>query len=40
MYVSPKMSGYRGDFDETKYISFYIKDDDILEKYKEIWEKS
>ena len=35
----PKMSGYRGDFDETKYISFLIKDDELLEKFNEIWEK-
>ena len=33
------MSGYRKDFDETKYISFLIKDDELLEKYSEIWEK-
>ena len=29
----------RRDFDETKYISFLIKNDELLEKYKEIWEK-
>ena len=33
------MSAYRKDFDETKYISFLIKDDELLEKYNEIWEK-
>ena len=33
------MSAYRRDFDETKYISFLIKDDELLEKYNEIWEK-
>ena len=33
------MSGYRKDFDETKYISFLIKDDELLEKYNEILEK-
>ena len=33
------MSAYRKDFDETKYISFLIKDDQLLEKYNEIWEK-
>ena len=33
------MSAYRKDFDETKYISFFIKDDELLEKYSEIWEK-
>ena len=35
----PKMTSYRKDFDETKYISFLIKDDELLEKYKEICEK-
>ena len=34
-----KKSAYRKDFDETKYISFLIKDDELLEKYNEIWEK-
>ena len=29
---SPKMSAYRRDFDETKYIPFLIKDDKLLEK--------
>ena len=33
------MSAYRRDFDETKYMSLLIKDDDLLEKYNEIWEK-
>ena len=32
------MSAYRRDFDETKYMYFLIKDDELLEKY-EIWEK-
>ena len=32
------MSVYRRDFDETKYMSFLIKDK-LLEKYNEIWEK-
>ena len=31
------MSPYRKDFDETKYISFLIKDDELLEKYNKIW---
>ena len=35
----PKTSAYRRDFDETKYISSLIKDDELLEKYSEIWEK-
>ena len=33
-----KMSAYRKDFDETKCMSFLIKDDELLEKYNEIWE--
>ena len=33
------MSAYRGEFDKTKYISFLIKHDELLEKYNEIWEK-
>ena len=33
---STRMSTYRKDFDETKYISFLIKDDQLLEKYNEI----
>ena len=33
------MSAYRRDFDETKYISFLIKDNLLLEKYNEIWQK-
>ena len=36
----PKMSAYRRDFDETKYRSFLIKDDELLEKCNENWEKS
>ena len=36
----PKMSAYRRDyFDETKCMSFLIKNDELLEKYNEIWEK-
>ena len=35
----PKITAYRKDFDETKFMSFLIKDDELLEKYKEIWEK-
>ena len=34
----PKTSGYRRDFDETKYMTFLIKDVELFEKY-EIWEK-
>ena len=33
------MSAYWRDFHETKYISFLIKVDELLEKYNEIWEK-
>ena len=33
------MNKYRKDFDETKYVTFFIKDDKSLEKYNEIWEK-
>ena len=33
------MSAYRRDFGETKYMSLLIKDDELLEKYNEIWEK-
>ena len=35
----PKMNKYRKDFDETKYVTFFIKDDKSLEKYNEIWDK-
>ena len=34
----PKMSACRRDFDETKYMSFLIKNEELLEKYNEIWE--
>ena len=37
--LRPKMSAYRRDFDETKYMSSLIKDDELLEKYNEIWKK-
>ena len=33
------MSQYRRDFDETKCISFLIKDDELLEKYNKILDK-
>ena len=33
------MSAYRRDIDEIKYMYFLIKDDELLEKYNEIWEK-
>ena len=33
------MTAYRKNFDETKFTSFLIKDDELSEKYNEIWEK-
>ena len=38
MHIFSKMSAYRRDFDETKYMSFSIKKDELLEKYNQIWE--
>ena len=35
----PKMIAYRENFDETKYTSFLIEDDELLEKYDENWVK-
>ena len=35
----PKIIAYRGDFDRTKCINFLIKNDEMLEKYDEIWNK-
>ena len=32
----PKITAYTRDFDEAKYISFLIKDDELLEKHNEI----
>ena len=32
----PKMSAYRRDFNGTKYMSFLIKNEELLEKYNEI----
>ena len=34
------MSAYRKDFDETKYMSFLIKGDELLVKYNEHLEKA
>ena len=34
-----KMTAYRKDFNETKYVPFLITDDKCLRKYNEIWEK-
>ena len=36
--IVPKMSVWRRDFAETKYLSLCIKDDEMLEKHNEIWE--
>ena len=33
----PKMSAYRRDFDENEHMSFLIWDDELLEKYNEIF---
>ena len=33
------MTAYRRYFDESKYMYFLMKDDELLEKYIEIWEK-
>ena len=35
----PELSAYRRGFHETKHMFFSIKDDELLEKYKKIWEK-
>ena len=35
----PKMSAYEKCFDETKYMSFLIKYDELLVKYNKIWDK-
>ena len=40
MYFLWKMSAYRKGFDETKYISFLTKDDELLETCNEILEKA
>ena len=38
-FFFPKMSASRRDFDETKCMSFFIKNDKLLEKHNKIWEK-
>ena len=35
----PKMNGYKKRFDKTNYMSFLIKDNELLEKYNKIWDK-
>ena len=41
LYVnfSKEFVEYRRDFDETKYLSFLTKGDELLVKYNDIWEK-
>ena len=39
MYISQKWAHYKRDFDETKCMSFLIKDDKVSGTYNEIWEK-
>ena len=38
MYISPNMSAYRRDLDETKYLFLLIKNNELLEKYNKFWE--
>ena len=38
MYISPNMSAHRRDLDETKYLFFLIKNNELLEKYNKFWE--
>ena len=33
------MNAYRKDFDETRYMSLLIKDDEFLKRYHKIWKK-
>ena len=35
----PQMNGYTKLFNETKRMSFLIKDENFLEKYDKIWDK-
>ena len=37
--ILPKIRAYRRDFDETKYISFSVKNDKLLVKCNQIWGK-
>ena len=39
MLPKKKISTYRRDFDETKYMSFLIKDNKLLWKYVKVWNK-
>ena len=36
----PKISVYRRNFNETKDMSFFVKDYELLEIYNEIWDKA
>ena len=38
VYIPPKLLQIRKDFDKTKFMFSLIKDDELLEKYSEIWE--
>ena len=40
MDISSKMSAYRRDFDETKYMSFLIKDEELQENIMKFGKKS
>ena len=38
--VLPQMSGYTKHFENNgKNMSFMVKDDDVLDKYNELWDK-
>ena len=39
LQILPKRIAYKREFDEIKYISLLIKDDELLERYNEIWGK-
>ena len=36
----PKMNAYRRNFDETNYMSFLIRNAELLESYNKTWEKA
>ena len=37
--IFPKISAYRRDFDQTKWISLLTNDNKLLEKYSENWDE-
>ena len=39
MHIPSFLSAYTRDFGETKLMPFLIKNDELLQKYNEIWEK-